>query len=264
MNAVFQGGGIKGLAYVGALRYLEERGIRFQKCAGTSIGAIMSALIICGYRSKELEKVINHIDVDELWKNEGKNFFSKTYKTIKKGSLYSLEPLEKLLEKLFMNKGYRTFRDVKVGNDYRLKMITTYLKEKKLVVIPNDLIYFGIDPDSFSLAKGACMSSAIPLVYNPYKIKEFSFIDGGVIDNFPLWLFDDAIGFKLSKENEIITFAQNKLFRAPQKKEKDVIYIDTSDYRATDFRKGYKERYYLYNLGYYHTKLYFDNYFRKK
>ncbi|HHU56127.1 MAG TPA: patatin-like phospholipase family protein [Acholeplasmataceae bacterium] len=263
MNVVFQGGGIKGLAYVGALKYLEERGLHIKKCAGTSIGAIMAALVCAGYKSYELVEILNNLDIDMLWPKK-KNIIDKTISTVKQKSLYTLDVLERFLHSLFSKKGVTKFSDLKVGNDYQVKMITTFLKEKKLIVIPNDLKYFGINPDTFPLAKGACMSSALPLVYSPYKLNEYKFIDGGVIDNFPIWLFDEALGFKLSKESDIINYAQRKIFKAPKKKEKNIILIDTSKYKATDFRKGYEERYYLFNSGYYHTKVFFDNYFRKR
>lgn len=262
MDAVFQGGGIKGLAYIGALRYLEERGIRMKNCAGTSVGAIISSLIISGYTASELEAILNEIDVDLLWPKQ--NNVKKTYRTLTKGFLYSFDPLENYLQSLYRHKGISVFRDVKVGDDYRIKMITTLFNKRKLIVLPKDLKDYGINPDSFPIAKAACMSSALPLVYPPYKIGKLKFIDGGVIDNFPLWLFKNPLGFKLSKENNIISFAQNTLFKLPEKNDENIIFIDTSKYKAADFRKGYQERYYLYNLGYYYTKVFFDNYFRKR
>lgn len=51
---VFEGGGAKGLAHVGALRAVEERGFRFCAVAGTSIGAVIASLVAAGYTSKDL------------------------------------------------------------------------------------------------------------------------------------------------------------------------------------------------------------------
>ena len=59
INAVFEGGGIKGLAYVGVLRFLEKRGFRIQKVGGTSIGAVFASLIAAGYNSYEIEELVN-------------------------------------------------------------------------------------------------------------------------------------------------------------------------------------------------------------
>lgn len=51
---IFQGGGAKGYAHVGALKAAEQRGIRFVRIAGTSAGAIIAALAAAGYTADEL------------------------------------------------------------------------------------------------------------------------------------------------------------------------------------------------------------------
>lgn len=68
INLVLQGGGIKGLAYIGALRYLEENNININYIAGSSVGAIIGSLIACGYDSYELEDIINNISINTLIK----------------------------------------------------------------------------------------------------------------------------------------------------------------------------------------------------
>ncbi|HEY8395261.1 MAG TPA: patatin-like phospholipase family protein, partial [Bacilli bacterium] len=62
INAVFEGGGIKGLAYVGVMRFLEKRGFQFNKVGGTSVGAVFAALIAAGYNSYEIEELINEFN----------------------------------------------------------------------------------------------------------------------------------------------------------------------------------------------------------
>lgn len=52
--AAFEGGGARGYAHVGALQASEERGISFEGVAGTSIGAVVAALVAAGYTSSEL------------------------------------------------------------------------------------------------------------------------------------------------------------------------------------------------------------------
>ena len=51
---IFEGGGAKGLAHVGALRALEEKNVDFVGIAGTSAGAIVAALVGVGYRSHQM------------------------------------------------------------------------------------------------------------------------------------------------------------------------------------------------------------------
>ena len=72
INLVLQGGGVKGLAYIGALRCLEENNYVIKNIAGSSIGSVIGALIIAGYNSYELESIVNSIDYT-------KEYFSKLY-----------------------------------------------------------------------------------------------------------------------------------------------------------------------------------------
>jgi NTE family protein len=53
---VFEGGGAKGVAYVGALHAIEDRGLGVAAVAGASAGAITAVLVACGYSAARLEK----------------------------------------------------------------------------------------------------------------------------------------------------------------------------------------------------------------
>jgi len=53
-NAVFEGGGAKGIAHIGALKAIENYGLKIDKAAGTSAGAIIASLIALGYSADEL------------------------------------------------------------------------------------------------------------------------------------------------------------------------------------------------------------------
>lgn len=58
INAVFEGGGVKGIALAGAVQAAEQRGIRFSRVAGTSSGAIVAALVAAGYTAAEMKQLI--------------------------------------------------------------------------------------------------------------------------------------------------------------------------------------------------------------
>lgn len=265
MNLVFEGGGIKGLCYIGALRYLEERGFKIANVAGSSVGAIIASLVCAGYKAKELEQIIEEIDFHTIWPKSSKRGLRKTFDIVKKRYIYRIEPLEVLLDKLLLAKGIKTFGDVKVDQHYRLKVIVTNLKTKAIVVVPNDLVHYGINPDFFAISKAVCMSSSIPFVYPPYKVNNYRFVDGGVGDNFPIWLYEDnVLGFRVNKDSKLLNFFQQHFFKNKKPhNHANLIYIDTKDIKTTDFIEGLKMRKILYNRGYYSTKVFFDNYFTK-
>ncbi len=57
-DLVFDGGGVKGIALVGALSVLEEEGFQPQNVAGTSAGAIVATLLAAGYTAVQLRDIL--------------------------------------------------------------------------------------------------------------------------------------------------------------------------------------------------------------
>ncbi len=256
INLVFQGGGIKGLAYVGVLRYLEENDFEVDYVSGTSVGAIISSLIAVGYDSFELEKILNELPIEVLLpSNEESSVFHK----LKNKGLYSQKSLEEYLEKLYLQKNKRVMGDLKVGNYYKAIFITTSIKMRRIFVLPYDLRMIGINPDAFPIAKAVCMSACLPIVYEPYVINGYKFIDGGASDNCPHWCFDKAFVLRFGQEGAAMNFFKKQIFgKISNDNEQTIINIDVKEYKTTDFKKGMKERYILYNRGYDAIKKHFE------
>ena len=70
-TVLFGGGAIRGLAYVGTLRALEELGIEYDIIGGSSVGSILAVLLSCGYKSYELENLFMKINF-ELFRDSQK------------------------------------------------------------------------------------------------------------------------------------------------------------------------------------------------
>ncbi len=62
------------------------------------------------------------------------------------------------------------------------------MKTKQMVIIPDDLPKFGYSKDDFLISKAVAMSCSIPLVFNRYRLSNYIFVDGGVVNNFPIEL----------------------------------------------------------------------------
>lgn len=246
INLILQGGGIKGLAYIGALRCLEENNYKVKNVAGSSVGAIIGSLIIAGYDSHELENIVNSVSLNIfLSKNSTEN-------KIKKKGFYSTNNLENYLENLLESKNIKYFSDIKVGNYYKAIFITTSLKYKRIFVLPYDLKLININPDNFSIAKAAIMSASIPLFYEPYKVNNNYFFDGGISDNYPIWCFKNGIALKVSNENNFFKTIRTAFFgKINNTNNIDEIIINTNGYKSTDFKKGLTNKYDLFNRGYY-------------
>ena len=253
INIAFESGGIKGLAYVGVIRYLEERGYRVFKASGTSVGAIFASLLIAGYKSKEIEQIINNINVCEIVK------LNSLREGIKSKGINNISPLESKLESILSKKNIKTFNDLKYGDDYRLKIIVTDNKTKETVILPNDLVKYGINKDTFKVARAIAMSCSIPLVYSEYRIGKNCFVDGGATYRFPLEVVIDGVrpvlGVRLVRNKKfILDFIQNRIYKTKKNCLKNnnvvVLEIEINDLKATQFSKGLELRNNLYKIGY--------------
>lgn len=84
VGVVLSGGGAKGYAHIGALKVIEEAGVKIDYIGGTSIGAIVGALYASGYSPDELEEIMYSLDLSSMIMNEKSRrelpFFDKTYR----------------------------------------------------------------------------------------------------------------------------------------------------------------------------------------
>lgn len=200
IDGVFSGGGIKGFALVGGLQVLEERGFVFQRTAGTSAGSILAALVIAGYTGKQIEQLFREMDINDfLDRSRGWLQFpiSKWLLLYWKLGLYKGDALEAWISEKLALKGIGTFRDLAPNS---LRIITSDITNGRLVVLPNDLINYGLDPEMFPVAKAVRMSCSVPYFFEPVKIRVGNrtnvFVDGAVLSNFPMWLFNDDQGHR--------------------------------------------------------------------
>lgn len=256
INAAFESGGIKGLAYLGALKYLEERGIKIYQASGSSVGALFASLVIAGYSYKEIYNEIENVDIDTLLKRN--NFIN----AIKNIGVNNIDNLENKLNELLTKKGYYKFKDTKKGYDYLLKIATTDYTSRKKVTLPDDYMLMGYNPDEQLISKAVAMSCSVPLFYSVYKYKEKMFGDGGILNKFPIDALNNKypiFAFKISKSRPIYCF-QGESDESLRNRNIHVIKIDTCDINSLNFKKGLENRYLLYKNGYLATKNYFEKY----
>ncbi len=285
MDGVFSGGGVKALAFVGALKELEDQGYSFSRVAGTSAGAILASLTAAGYSATEIKQRLEKLSFDNLVDvplSDRVFPFLKWLLLYYRLGLYKGNQLEIVLEQWLDEKGVRTFADLPPGS---LKVICSDLTLGRIVVLPDDLKkVYGIDPATFSVAKAVRMSSSLPYFFIPVKIHgkrgKSVIVDGGVLSNFPIWIWEKRdgcrkrpiIGMKLSDEpdklpeqkirNAIQMF--HALFKTMQQAHdsryisktlsKDIIFIPVSEVETTDFNISEKEKEALMNLGHHHAK----------
>lgn len=223
-DIVCEGGGVKGIALLGAIYYLEEQGYTFERYAGTSAGAIVTSLLAVGYTGKDLKNMLLDLDFKDFYVKNKVNLLpllGPTISLFKNKGLFSGNNIENYLNKLYKAKGKTKFKDISIDGVSTLKVIASDITNKKLLILPDDLINYNIDPLEFSIAKAVRMSISIPFYFNPVILKSgknSSFIvDGGLLSNFPIWLFDvernprwPTFGLKLISNGDLKTTHPNK------------------------------------------------------
>lgn len=189
---VLGGGGAKGTAHIGVLKYLEEIGMPVDVVLGTSMGALMGGMYSLGYTSDQLDSLVARMDwptmmsdrIPEEYKSYQERRYRETYqlsipfdmkdKTLKRSlpSAYITgQNVSNLINSMII--GY--------GDDIRFCDLPT-----PFVCISTDLIKGkGVVWTSGSLYNALRTTMSIPLVFSPVRKDGRFLVDGGMIDNFP-------------------------------------------------------------------------------
>jgi NTE family protein len=220
-DGVFQGGGVKGLALAGGLvefadaaKHPRNYVAEWVQLAGTSAGAIVAAYLACGHDAAETLKLIDETDFAKFedWGRAGEFLGG----AINLAEHHGLAHGEVFREWFRGQIDDRRFADVTAAGR-NLKLIATDITRREMLVLPDALGDYSltkdgppIDSDDFAVADAVRMSMSIPFFFQPVELfhKETgasTIVDGGVLSNFPVWIFDVAdrdplrptFGFKL-------------------------------------------------------------------
>jgi predicted acylesterase/phospholipase RssA len=214
-DLVLEGGGAKGLGLIGAVRLLMRAGYVFPRVAGTSAGSIVAAFLAAGATEEQLAEVMDRLDYrripDRAWPeiplvSEGISLLSK--RGAYEGD-YIREFVCEELEKL----GVTTFGQLRRSDPqmdknlepyqrYKLVVMATDVTRGRLLRLPWDYHLLNLEPDEQLVADAVRASISIPLYFEPVTLRdgrtdeETLLVDGGVLSNFPIEIFDRTDGRK--------------------------------------------------------------------
>ncbi|MDB5186357.1 MAG: rane protein [Candidatus Saccharibacteria bacterium] len=215
-DIVLEGGGVKGIALVGALQELETAGYTHCRVAGTSAGAIVGSLFAAGMPVSDMLETMKNLDYTKFRDESvidrlgipGKTLSFFFEKGIYEGN-YFRGWLAGQLEAL----GVRTFADLKITEPwaeklppqqrYKLVVVVSDVSRGRLVRLPWDYSEYGLNPDEQLVADAVRASMSIPFFYEPVNLKGNYLVDGVLLSNFPIGIFDTTndwptFGIKLS------------------------------------------------------------------
>lgn len=260
---IFEGGGVKGIAYTGALQKLEELGVleKIKYVSGTSAGSQAALLVACGYSAEEIEKHIMDAPftkfLDSSW-----GFIRDIYRLIFKYGFYKGEYLEKYIDNLVFKKiGIKNinFENLYNKTGIELRITGTCLTTNKL-----EWFDYKLTP-KMSVSKAVLISSSIPFIFKPVIHENKLYVDGGCLNNMPTNAFDGKSTLALNLEDcyeslDIKNFKQfsesliNTVLKKANYKEKiinvDTIDINTGKISAVNFNLSKEDKLNLKENGY--------------
>ena len=192
-NLVFEGGGVKGIAYVGALQVLEEKGIlpTIIRVGGTSAGAINAVLLGLNFTPQETLRILNKLDFKKFM-DDDIGALRDTKRLLNefgwhKGDFFR-EWISDLIKKKTGNPE-ATFADVQAQKSQK-GFRDMYFMGTNLSTHFAEIFSFERTP-RICLADAVRISMSIPLFFASHRSPRGDiYVDGGVLDNYPVKLFD--------------------------------------------------------------------------
>ena len=200
IGVVLSGGGAKGAAHIGVLKYLEEAGIPIDYIAGTSMGSIVGGMYALGYSPQEILDIISSVDWNELISNQlDRRQMSYHRKGVKGTHLFTVpfnikgknESLQNISFKNSLPKGVvsgdnimNLFNSLSVG--YSDPLSFNNLPVPFLCIATNMLTGEAEIVDKGEFTKALRASMAIPILFDPIKMNDALYADGGLTINFPV------------------------------------------------------------------------------
>lgn len=195
-NLCFQGGGVRGAAYAGAMQILHERGMLsgVRRVAGTSAGAITAALMACGCGAQGLTDAITSTNFGSFLDGRG-GVMGDAYRLMSHYGMHDGEVFEEIL-RTYVARGCGdaeiTFEELAAkasaspGKFSDLFVITSNLNKQRAEVLCAQTY-----PEMRVVEAVRC-SMSIPIVFEPHEHGGDLFVDGGLSWNYPIDLFDHA------------------------------------------------------------------------
>ncbi|MFT3979411.1 MAG: patatin-like phospholipase family protein [Ferruginibacter sp.] len=207
-NLALEGGGVRGLAYAGVINVLEQRNIlaHIEKVAGSSAGAIAGLMICLDYSSVEIDSILSELQIEKF--NDGNGGALGKYTRVKKNfGMYKGDRFENWLKSLvFAKTGIEelTFSGLHELRSRNHKIKDLYVTGTNISRQQLEIFSYEHTPD-VPIALAVRISSGIPFYFAPVALdnqyRRLSkgdtsypnyFVDGGMICNYPIGMFDSC------------------------------------------------------------------------
>lgn len=183
-----------------------DHGIDFDRTVGTSAGSLVAALLAAGFGPDELSRSVCRVQWPELLRPvRGTRIplVGRHLALFTRRGMYDSGRLEEVWGELLAERGVRSFGDLRPGS---LGVVVTDLSHGRGVLLPEGLRQYGYHPDRFPVARALRMSSAVPFLFTPVRIRNHLngdnvvMADGAMAANYPVGIVSKdrpVLGFRL-------------------------------------------------------------------
>jgi NTE family protein len=210
-DLVLEGGGVKGIAHVGALHALQDAGITtYPRVAGTSAGSIVGAFAAAGVPAGRLREIMDQLDYRAVRDRDLIDripLVGKGLSLLLEDGIFEGDYIREFVGNVLLDEaGVETFADLHIdepeagrlppGQAYKLVIMATDITNGCLVRLPWDYQpLYGLDPDRQLVADAVRASMAIPFYFKPFRLTKADgtrviLVDGGVLSNLAIDAFD--------------------------------------------------------------------------
>ena len=191
LGIALSGGGIRGIAHAGVLKALEDNNIKVDIIGGTSAGSLVASLYAMGYSPyyiyilfKRYSKELVEINTGPIISGIGNFMINKknNFKGFKSG-----KNIETIYNKIAYKKGIRKVNQIEMP----IVIPTVDILNSKEYIITNKIPENEKNTEQYitdiTIGKAVRASSSFPAVFTPCEFKQHAFMDGGALDNVPVF-----------------------------------------------------------------------------
>lgn len=215
IDLVLSGGGVKGIALVGAVVRLMEAGYRPYRVAGTSAGSIVGAIVAAAApddrlgpeQVRELAMGIDYRRFLDPGPVERVPLLGPAWAILQGNGVYRGDYVRDFVAGQLRSLGVETFGDLRLDDDqlpperrYRLVVTAADVTRGQLVRLPWDYRnVYGLNPDDQPVADAVRASMSIPFLFKTVSLRaatglESRLVDGGLLSNYPIDSLDRLDG----------------------------------------------------------------------
>lgn len=262
-NFVFEGGGIRGIAFGGVLKFFEENDLMkyVKRMAGSSAGSIVAAALSINYNADEIIDVLDKTNFEEF-KDDSWGVMLDAYRFFSQYGIYKGDKFLEWFKGIVKNKTGNeniTFKEVYDRYDHHLIITGTCLNRASTYYF--DYLKWPDMPISLAVR----ISMSLPLVFKAVKLhtkepvldengnmkmddkgniemvqREDVMVDGGLLNNYPIWVFDakniSDIDSDKMEQSKTIGF---KLMSTHEKKDEQIYHYYEPIKNIVDYMKAF-------------------------